>query len=1034
MSSSCNQKCITYDKTNNISSKLLRSKMLIQRKSIVYQNSKTNYYLQQIRTKDLFINKRLLLNLGKCLYERYFDRVLNYNFNTDTDKEELVFMYSIILDELTIQEEKHLGIYTITENERILLKKKRENIILKSPDFIFYCRMSSQGTLENNPKHLVILNMKKKYTLFPGKKYVFDLSHETNKGYQLSLSESKFEYKDLENLYFIGTPGTQGSYVVYKPSDTISIFRAFFYDKLNNYSNSYESFGRIYTSILINITKKSNIETNNSNIQCLTTISKIRTIYKEGPKYILQDPNISSQTNIFKNGYISSKQYGVYNGTYVLINNDFSNPITIINKNKQNFIRLLGNNNKKTTLYLKGLSEDVNDESLDGYYNFFHGNIFLDVSGNFDTCGLYSFKYGYNNMENLLIYTTLCLKDDIIRLKDDEIEDVIENIVDTQDNTNISELTNSVVETIILDTINEVTGTDETIEESSEETTSYDYSYNTPFTFSDILQQSISVTLNQQTSFTTLDRVHIYYNSSYLAIDNSFVITSVTSIDNYSDLLSSTFHIVEDTTYSGYYRLDSELHSMYSLDISNGSLYFNNAWDYNRTSSSGYTIFSLYQTSITPYRRYSFDTSTYNFVETTLDTTSTSSISVSFYYSDISLSIPDDFNPTNEPYVTNDRVSWENSSISSLENNIHYNGTTYSKISSTYLNQLVESGGNDITSEYFALQMLNTISSTCTLRYDINVYLSFRNALLNTYLYSNTIVNGELYMNTAPYVYFTNESDGTDYHPFMVIATYSIADKPNRLIDVPRPPGDGTADYKLSSVTRDATLSNYLIKIPLKDYGVITSLTDNDLTQDSGYNNLRDDANSTDSYSVYNYSSISSIGIAIDGVPIYPVLNNTLAPAQEQAEITNTGIHVGQGLQLHYHADGHSANPNGLNLYNSEDYSGNVHPPLIGFGYDGIALYGTYDDSYESMYGYDISLDEYGGHTHENDDETIISFGYHYHAHQEDSFEEGLSTNSYTLHILMKGAWKGDISGIPNFWNGTQPKVKGTDTYTGSSN
>ena len=86
------------------------------------------------------------------------------------------------------------------------------------------------------------------------------------------------------------------------------------------------------------------------------------------------------------------------------------------------------------------------------------------------------------------------------------------------------------------------------------------------------------------------------------------------------------------------------------------------------------------------------------------------------------------------------------------------------------------------------------------------------------------------------------------------------------------------------------------------------------------------------------------------------------------------------------------------------------------------------------MYGSDISLDEFGGHTHENDDETIISFGYHYHAHQEDSFEEGLSTNSYTLHILMKGAWKGDISGIPNFWNGTQPKVKGTDTYTGSSN
>ena len=69
----------------------------------------------------------------------------------------------------------------------------------------------------------------------------------------------------------------------------------------------------------------------------------------------------------------------------------------------------------------------------------------------------------------------------------------------------------------------------------------------------------------------------------------------------------------------------------------------------------------------------------------------------------------------------------------------------------------------------------------------------------------------------------------------------------------------------------------------MKDYGQITNITDNDLTS-TGTNNLRDDANSSDSYSQYNYASISSIGIAIDGVTIYPVLNNTLTPAQEAAE------------------------------------------------------------------------------------------------------------------------------------------------------
>lgn len=46
-------------------------------------------------------------------------------------------------------------------------------------------------------------------------------------------------------------------------------------------------------------------------------------------------------------------------------------------------------------------------------------------------------------------------------------------------------------------------------------------------------------------------------------------------------------------------------------------------------------------------------------------------------------------------------------------------------------------------------------------------------------------------------------------------------------------------------------------------------------------------------------------GIAIDGVKIYPALNNTLAYAQVAAEITSSGAHVGRGGSLHWHADGH---------------------------------------------------------------------------------------------------------------------------------
>jgi hypothetical protein len=102
---------------------------------------------------------------------------------------------------------------------------------------------------------------------------------------------------------------------------------------------------------------------------------------------------------------------------------------------------------------------------------------------------------------------------------------------------------------------------------------------------------------------------------------------------------------------------------------------------------------------------------------------------------------------------------------------------------------------------------------------------------------------------------------------------------------------------------------------------------------------------------------------------------------------------------------------------------------LVGFGFDGIALYGRYESDHSDMHGYGTALDTYGGHSHGN-------YGYHYHCHSvtiingvdqdtsEALFEEDSSnwnvddnTNvSYTLHLLMKGAWKGQINDVPRFW------------------
>ena len=336
-------------------------------------------------------------------------------------------------------------------------------------------------------------------------------------------------------------------------------------------------------------------------------------------------------------------------------------------------------------------------------------------------------------------------------------------------------------------------------------------------------------------------------------------------------------------------------------------------------------------------------------------------------------------------------------------------GKVFENLSSEYTNQ-VSSTGNDSSTSSAASSKLDAIENTlategASLRYPKALYLAFRTGLLTQTLQSDGIANGTLGMQGVPYVYFTNEADSAGtHHPFMVIASYSIGDKPNRLLDVCRPPGDGTtSEYTTQDVTRDATLQLYLVKIPLRDYGEVSSLTENVME-----NTLNQDAGGTESNSVYNYASTSATAIASDGVVIYPVLNNTLATAPNNAEVTSSGIHVGQGMGLHYHADGHTAVSNDFSLYNIHDYPGQSHPPLIGMAFDGLAIFGIYETAYSSMEGYSTQLDQFGGHSHGN-------LGYHYHAHMVNATSQ--QGNAYTLHILMKGAWKGLINDIPEFWD-----------------
>ena len=103
--------------------------------------------------------------------------------------------------------------------------------------------------------------------------------------------------------------------------------------------------------------------------------------------------------------YSINRRYGLYYGLYKTFINSITNPMTILNKGKEHLIQIRGDEDKKSVVYLSNLDEN---NLLDGSYNFYYGNIEIEVLGDFGECSMYSFFYGYNYMENLLIFSKEC--------------------------------------------------------------------------------------------------------------------------------------------------------------------------------------------------------------------------------------------------------------------------------------------------------------------------------------------------------------------------------------------------------------------------------------------------------------------------------------------------------------------------------------------------------------------------------------------------------------------------------------------------
>ena len=594
--------------------------------------------------------------------------------------------------------------------------------------------------------------------------------------------------------------------------------------------------------------------------------------------------------------------------------------------------------------------------------------------------------------------------------------------------------------------------------------------YATPANFETAMTRSFSGSMVLASKVTNRSRYMISDAASassdakYLSMGSSYSASAgyaaesatLPSSTTFASYLPKLFLVVPQLN-TDYFRIDSHLHPNNSLDFdaADKKLKFRNnfgkastlygyltcsydmnskllqakkRYTYSYTSASsgtGATINTPSWTEDTNFSAANYYVNHTNGVYSLVSTTAAAT-PLYLYNSPIDLGIPTFMNPKGVAFVDNGPAPFMSKvTISQIEG---ANGDIYRSVNSTYKAQ-VATAGTDANTKTAADNMLATIKTAVEanggkLRYAPAVYTAYRDAAWATKLVSDSISDGTPGQNLVPYVYFTNEKDSSNvYHPFMVVVSYGNQASPNGLVDVPHPPGYGTGSYPDSKVTRFSNLENYVQMIPMRDYGQVSVVTENGSPTIT--KNLWTEQKGTSlAANVYTYADEADNGILIDGSVMFPAYNNTLVPSHLAGELSASGCHVGQGGGgPHCHSDGYQAGF-GLALYNDGDYWSKSHPPLIGFGYDGIALFGKYRETTDAtMLGYATTLGEFGGHDHDG-------IGFHYHAHKVTDHTPVGQTYKTDMYVLMKGAYIGKVTTVPYF---RARSTFGTNKYMGGT-
>ena len=189
-----------------------------------------------------------------------------------------------------------------------------------------------------------------------------------------------------------------------------------FLDVLENKQNENEEKTSVYNQVAVpeeTLTEQSvynfeqntiqNVEEEISNITYLNMEQYIyvRVINSNGNKYIFENEDTTNE------GYDENQKYVLGRGSYVFKNVPENHPIAFLNTDNINNINYVGDINKL-------LNKDIIINNENKNYNFYWGDVILNIIDIFNNISVYCYHHGYMGGENILYYSPDITKSYII--------------------------------------------------------------------------------------------------------------------------------------------------------------------------------------------------------------------------------------------------------------------------------------------------------------------------------------------------------------------------------------------------------------------------------------------------------------------------------------------------------------------------------------------------------------------------------------------------------------------------------------------